>query len=377
VIQSSRTRSLLVDALRATWLPWLVARAVLGLALAASRYHNARGHPLNVRGLAQSANGLMAFDAGWYRGIAQLGYGSASSGSLRFFPLFPLTVRALHLVLPLSWSTCTALVANLAAFLAAMALYLLVAADLDDARLATRSVWLLCLGPASFVLVLGYAEGLFLALEILAFVALRRQAFWWAALFGLAAALTRPVGVLFVVPVLVEVLVAWRSRSKRPSLSSVVALLAPLAGFLGFCSWCRAALGDFWAPVRIQEQSSHHGGLSDPLVVISHAFTGALHGHHLGTALHIPWIALSVVLVVLAYQRLPLSYAAFATALVLVALSGSNLDSFERYLLSAFPLTIAGASLLRSKKVAGWVLGLSTLVMGGYAFLIFQGVSVP
>ena len=79
-----------------------------------------------------------------------------------------------------------------------------------------------------------------------------------------------------------------------------------------------------------------------------HALANVAHGHHVGDALHVPWIGVAAILIVVAFWRLPVSYGAFALCVVVVALSGSNLDSFERYALSAFPLVIAGATLLRS-----------------------------
>ena len=69
-----------------------------------------------------------------------------------------------------------------------------------------------------------------------------------------------------------------------------------------------------------------------------------VHGHHLGSALHLPWALLAVALVVVALRRWPLSYGAFAAAVLVVALTASNLDGFERYALSAFPLVLAGAT---------------------------------
>ena len=81
--------------------------------------------------------------------------------------------------------------------------------------------------------------------------------------------------------------------------------------------------------------------------------------HHFGTALHVPWVLLVLVLVVVCWRRLPASYAAFATAVVVVALSGTNLDSFERYALSAFPLVVAGASLAADRRVERVVLVLA------------------
>lgn len=372
-----RSLRLLGDGARATLVPWVVARVVVAVAYEAATYHNRHGNPLNARGAAQTFNGLLAFDAGWYRSIAEFGYGPASSESLRFFPLYPLSVRGFHLLVPVSWSLASVIVANVASFVAAMALYVLVSRDLRNQKLATRSVWLLCLGPASFVLVFGYAEGLFLALVLLAFVFFRRQSFWWAALFALLAGATRPTGVVLIVPFVVDVVLRWRASHRAPRVGAVAAIVAPLLGMGAFCAWAAHAYGDFFAPLSIQRSSSLHGGLSDPIVVVGRALTNVVHGHHVGTALHVPWIVLSVVLIVVAFRKLPAAYGAFATAMVLVALSGSNLDSFERYALAAFPLTIAASTWLMSKRVAVVVLVLSGISMGVYCFLALQGAYIP
>ena len=52
-------------------------------------------------------------------------------------------------------------------------------------------------------------------------------------------------------------------------------------------------------------------------------------------------------MVIVVFRTLPVSYGLYSVAIVGVAASGSNLDSFERYALSAFPLLLAGATLLR------------------------------
>ena len=70
--------------------------------------------------------------------------------------------------------------------------------------------------------------------------------------------------------------------------------------------------------------------------MVVHAPPIVLHGH-VGTALHVPWIGLAVVLVVVCFLRLPASYGLFAAAVLLAALSGQNLDSFERYALPPCP----------------------------------------
>jgi hypothetical protein len=97
----------------------------------------------------------------------------------------------------------------------------------------------------------------------------------------------------------------------------------------------------------------------------------------LGSALHIPWVVLCLVLLVLAYRRLPASYAAFATAVLAVSLTSSNLDSFERYALGAFPLVIAASMLTARRRVEIIVLVLSGTAMAAYTVAALFGLVVP
>jgi hypothetical protein len=81
--------------------------------------------------------------------------------------------------------------------------------------------------------------------------------------------------------------------------------------------------------------------------------------------------------VLVCWRRLPAPYTLFSAAVVATALAGSNLDSFERYALSAFPLSIAGALLLREPQVERTVLTLLAAGLAGYALLAFLNISVP
>jgi hypothetical protein len=97
----------------------------------------------------------------------------------------------------------------------------------------------------------------------------------------------------------------------------------------------------------------------------------------LGSALHIPWVVLCLALLVLAYRRLPASYAAFATVVLAVSLTSSNLDSFERYALGAFPLVIAASTLTARRRVEIIVLVLAGAAMAGYTLAALFGLVVP
>ena len=156
-----------------------------------------------------------------------------------------------------------------------------------------------------------------------------------------------------------------------------MAIVSSVAGTVTYLSWVSVEFGGFFEPLKIQQQLAHHGALADPLATVYHALVNLMHGHHIGDALHVPWIGVAVILLVVAFWRLPVSYGAFALCIVVLALSGSNLDSFERYALSAFPLAIAAATLLRSARVAGVTFVLCGAGMALYAVLAFQGAYVP
>jgi len=367
--------------LRVVAVPFLLARAIVLAALGVAHLVLAHTHPPNPGMALRVHQGLLAWDGGFYEAIARFGYRPYGHQALRFFPLFPLAGRVLADATGIGVGASLVVIANVAALVGTALVVVLVRRETGDEALARRSAWLLCLAPPAFTFVFGYAEGLLLAFVTACFVALRpagsgRPAWVWVALFGYAAALTRPLGVLLVLPVAVVAWGRWRRVSGAERAGALVALCAPVLGLVTFLAWSADAFGDFWLPLRVQTSARHHGGLSDPLHTLIDDAKGALH-HHIGTALHVPWVILVVVLLVVCWRRLPVAYSLFATGVVLVALSGTNLDSFERYALSAFPVTVAAATLLRHRSLERVVLVASALGLAAYTLLALLNVSVP
>jgi hypothetical protein len=209
------------------------------------------------------------------------------------------------------------------------------------------------------------------------FLALRARHWWWAAALGVAAGLTRPLGALLLVPALIEAGRGWRRAGLGQRVGRLAAVVAPVVGAGAFLGWVGWRYGDALTPLRLQEQGVHHGRLADPLVTLAHDASYLAHGRHLGEGLHLPWVLLAVFLVVVAFRSWPASYGAFAVAVLAVALTGSNLDSFERYALSAFPLVLAGATLLSRPRLYQVVLVLSAAGLAAYALLAFTNLYVP
>ena len=231
-----------------------------------------------------------------------------------------------------------------------MLLVRLVTIETGDRALAARSAAVLLLAPHAFVFVMGYAESLLCALAFAVFLGLRREHWWWAAVAGFAAGLCRPVGVLLVLPALVEAVQA-RGAAAGPRVAPVVATVAPVAGLATYLLWVRDRTGDFFLALRLQNARNLRGGTVSPFTSVGHAFHELASGDRIGYGLHAITAVVVVVLVVVVARRLPLSYTVYAAAAVLVALCARNLDSIERYSLSTFPLAIGAATLLRRPTV--------------------------
>ena len=371
-------RGLVLEALGEAWLPWLTARVITLFALGLAKYEVSHFHITNAKAVLESHDGLLGSDAGWYQTIAAHGYGGLPRSAIRFFPLLPLFDRGLSDITSLTVGIASLVITNAASLLVGIGIYVLVRSEFEDTVVARRAVWLIMLAPPAFVFVMGYSEALLVLLAVAFFVNIRRGNWWWAGLFGYLAGTARPIGCLLAVPAVIEVIRSWRTHGWGGWSGKVVALVASVAGAVTYLAWVSAMYGEgFLEPLKIQQQQAHHGALADPVSTMYHALANVAHGHHVGDALHVPWIGVAAILIVVAFWRLPVSYGAFALCVVVVALSGSNLDSFERYALSAFPLVMAGATLLRSPRIATVTYVLCGTAMALYAVLAFQGAYVP
>src|SRR5262249_24251002 len=146
-------------------------------------------------------DGWVRWDAAWYRDIAERGYTNMPNHEpfqrdTAFFPLYPLLMRALHVVIP-DLFICGLLISNVA-FLFALILLYRFTSERYDARTARRAIMLLSIYPFSFFFSAVYSESLFLLAVVGAFVLGEQRRWGWAGLSAAAAGATRVVGVLAV-----------------------------------------------------------------------------------------------------------------------------------------------------------------------------------
>jgi hypothetical protein len=356
---------------------WLAARLLVLGALAQARFIVDELHPAVAGAAARADEGLLGWDASWYASIAEHGYTGLPDESFRFFPLVPGLSRGLAAVTPLDERGALIALANAAAFIAGVLLYRLVRLERGDEALARRAAWVLALAPSAYVLVMGYTEAVATALAVAFFYALRSRRHGWAVVAGVLAGLARPVGVLLIVPAAIEAANGWRRKPARERWWSLGVIASPVVGTAAYLAWVETRAGDWLLPVRVQRRGNLRGTFANPFTTLEGAFRDLAHGEHVGTGLHAIWAVALVVLLVVAIRRWPPSYSAFAAAMLAAGLSSSNLDSLERYALSAFPFVLAAATLMTRGWVERLVLTLSAAAMAGYAVLVFLNIAVP
>ncbi len=245
---------------------------------------------------------MTASSAGTRRGTATsraVGYGGVANEGLRFFPLFAVLGRVVSWLPGASAGFGIVFVANASALALGFALHALVMQERDDRALARRAVWLVYLAPPAFVLVMGYAEATFMTLAALTLIGLRARRWWVAAIFGLLAGITRPVGVLLSVPAAVE---GWQQRDAK----AVVPAVAPVAGLLAYLAWAAHRAHDFWYPIRAQSDPTRRGKWVDPVRAVAHNVHELFVGDHVSAGMHAVSALVFVALLVVIARRWPL-----------------------------------------------------------------------
>lgn len=287
-------------------------------------------------GWHNAVNATERQDAAWYLRVATEGY-RPDDGSAAFFPVYPLTVRAVAW-LPFVGPLGAALLVSNGAFLAALVmLYGLTWVEFGAETIARRAVLFLAVFPTAFFFLAPYTESLFLLLSISAFWFARRNRWFWAAVMGALAAATRNVGLLLAPALAVEAWLQWR-HAGRALAPRIAAASATLLGPVAFLAYWGARSGDAWAPIRAQ--ANWNRDLTPPWASLSDAVHLALR-YSSYWLIDLLVVGVVLVAVVAGWRTLRTSYLVYAGLSLLVELSaptpGRPLLSAPRFVAVIFP----------------------------------------
>lgn len=357
----------------ATRLPLLLAGVLSVAMLPVSRYIPSYWQ---ITGLDRAFDAFSRWDAWHYSRIAETGYPTGDPARTAFFPLFPTLIRVLGEIVGRTdragLFAAGVVVANVCLVLATMALIALARLDLDEVD-AGRTAWYLLTFPVSLFLSAGYSESLFLLATVGALLACRDGHWVAAGTLGGAAALSRPVGVLITLPLLVEAFQEWRAGripDSRSAWRPALGLVLPVAALLGWMGYLWVRLDDPLAFLHAQDGWNREVGTPwDTLIwFFGGRFTLAT-GHHSLTDL--AFTVVGVVGLVLAWRWLRPSYVVWFGAMLLVPLMTGSLVSMPRFVLVMFPLYLVLAILARWPGVHETLLvvgmGLGGIYMALYA----------
>jgi len=388
---------------RASNSAWLVRRAAaayvaIAIALtgvAALAVNLPDAHPTLAFGGRDVLGGWCRFDCGWYALIADHGYSYTKGvqSPVAFFPGYPLVARPLAQAID---NTPLALIiVTWIAGLAAVVLFAHWCSRRLDRRAAGWAVACFLLYPyAWFLYGAGYADALFLAFAIGAFVLLEHDQPILAGLAGAAAAATRPVGIAVAIGLLARAIERRGGLPTRANNGTSLAarlgiparvnvrvlrardygvLLAP-AGLVAWSVWLWARFDDPFAYSTVQEAWDQAEG---PHTWFKIGFGGQLlHGVDTGYrfAILVQAVVTLVALVAVPFvaRRLGAAYGAYTLlAVVLPALATKDFQGIGRYTLGAFPLfALAGILLAERPRLRVPVLTAAgaLLVIGAFGY---------
>ncbi len=327
------------------------------------------------------------WDSEWFLLIAAEGYDVADritglgvayepSAAAGFLPLYPMLIRAIGAVVgPVAAGV---LISNVCLLLSLLLLERLVRLEVGGERgesAGTAACAALLVFPTSLFLSAVYSESLFLLLSLAVFSALRDGRFAAAGVIGGLAALTRPFGILLVIPFVWEWWSRWRQGpaavgSRRPSIWDIAPVGLIPAALGAYLLYCGRVFGDPLAIFRRQER--WRGGLSGPWRAFVRWWeTGpTAHGAH-GSTVELIVAVMCLVMLFFMARRLRPSYTLYTAAGMTLAL-GSSLWSFSRLALTLFPFfMLIGMAWAEGRRCLPTVYGLVGATAAGFFMALF------
>jgi len=247
-----------------------------------------------------------------------------------FFPLYPLLMKLLAFVTD-DYLLSGIIISNVCLFISCYYVYKLALLDSDEAT-AIRSIKYLFLFPTAFILSGVFTESLFLALSIACFYYARKGSWLASGMLGALASVTRPYGIIIIVPMLVEYLCSVHFDPKKIDKNSLALLIPPL-GLAVFMAYEYYMTGDFLAFAHAQALWSFT--LQNPLLQLLLRFS------EMGMDVRFNAILTVVALLVLlaGYKKIGISQLAYGLLLIFIPLCSAGSDwSMSRYILVVFPL---------------------------------------
>jgi len=298
------------------------------------------------------------WDAAAYIRVAQQGY--SASADAAFFPLWPALVHVLGTpfgATPTAYYWAALLLANACCYGVLVLLYHLLSGDFTP-TMARRAMYYLAFYPYALFFFAGYTESLFLLLCLAVFALMRREerrSWWLAGGAGCLAALTRPTGIVLVIPLaVIAVQRFWLNgdqRARPPWWRKLVALgpaaLVPV-GVGMYIVYLGVTKGNplLFSAVELADWHRYSAPPWTGIILAVQAIGAS--AVPILNVLDLIFTLLPLGVLAAGWKRLPPRYNIFAVCVALLTLSlpvagPEPLASAPRYLMVIFPVFVIAA----------------------------------
>ncbi|MCX7123646.1 MAG: mannosyltransferase family protein [Gammaproteobacteria bacterium] len=150
------------------------------------------------------------WDSGWYLNIAAQGYNTSPIVTLTqtfnypFFPLYPMLIKGASFISPFS-SMANGQMMSQFFFLLSLILFYFLLKQYFNQKISLYGLILLAFSPFNIYFSSVYTESLYLFLSLSAWLSMLKKKWLLVGLFGFFLALTRPTGIILLLPALLAV----------------------------------------------------------------------------------------------------------------------------------------------------------------------------
>lgn len=294
------------------------------------------------------------WDSAWYMGIVNSGYDLTphahiehNASNWAFFPLFPILVKLVSLVLPISAIKIAFIINNLAFLVALFILYKYLESR-SNSNIAYTTIWLVAFSPYSIYFSIPYSESLFFVLVITVFYLMQKREYLYAGLFAMLLSATRTIGVMILFPILVFAIeqIGFKNLLLLKNIKAYRVLLALLIAPLGlfiYMQYLYLKVGDALAFSHIQRawgRALPH----NPLEVLYRGFLNiGSFDFYLSTI-----TTIAILLIAILFYKKLYAEAVFSIIAILIPLS-TGLLSMPRFIFALFPIYVAIAFLIEGR----------------------------
>lgn len=308
------------------------------------------------------------WDTGWYTSIAKYGYSaekiisgeSVGQASYAFFPLYPKLVHYLTYIIPSEYISGI-VISNTFLIIACYFLYKLF--SLESIKNPLRSVKYLFIFPTAFLLSSVLTESTFLALTISSFYYARTNRWFLSGLLGMLSALTRSVGFLIFIPIIIEYMqsIGWNLRKIK--INILWLLLIPVGlGIILFFNY--RLTGDALAFISVQSAWGRQN--SYPWVVL---FNGLDLKNGAYTVFNAMFTLVGYLVLFLGYKKFRFSEWVICFYIITIPLM-SSLVSMPRYFLAAFPFILFLSRISLNERIDS-LITIIMLLLQGFLFVFW------